>query len=293
MEPGRAGPAAGTLQESSTPSHTCMWPDEFAFWLDSPSGAGAIIGLTSLLGAMVGSFLNVVAHRVPRGETVIHGRSHCPACNATIRARDNVPVLGWLLLRGRCRDCGAAIPARYPLVEAGCGLLAGVIAAAELGGGDDALATWCGHAAVAFVVVAWSLLADRGHAVSRTTVAITTALAAVAAATVPALAPLPVGCACAPPDTTVGCTGCLLASLAGAVVGWLAPTPGGRSTRAACCLVGAALGWQAACLAAVAACVGRSTGRREAAGSLASLSAVVGWHPLAWAWEAACRWGCG
>lgn len=251
------------------------------------------VGGASAAGAMVGSFLNVVAHRVPRGETVIHGRSHCPACNATIRARDNVPVLGWLLLRGRCRDCGAAISARYPLVEAGCGMLAGVIAGAEVGGGDDALAAWCGHAAVAFVVVAWSLLADRGHAVSRTTVAIATTLAALAAATVPVLAPLPIGCSCAAHVAPVGCAGCLLASLLGAVAGWLAPTPGGRSAQVARCLVGAALGWQAASLAAVAAvaaCVGRSAGRREAAGSLASLTAIVGWHPLAWAWEAVCRW---
>lgn len=270
-----------------------MWPAELAVWLHSPAGAVAVVGLAFLLGALVGSFLNVVAHRVPQGETVIYGRSRCPACGTTIRARDNLPVVGWLLLRGRCRDCGAAIPARYPLVEAGCGMLAGAIASAEMGGGDDALAaSWCGHAAVAFVVVAWSLLADRGHAVSRTTVAIASALAAAAAATVPVLAPLPVVCSCTAGVASVGSAGYLVASLAGAGVGWLAPMAGGRPARAACCLVGAALGWQAACLAAVAAWIGRSTGRREAAGSLASLTAIVGWHPLVWGWEAACRWVC-
>ncbi len=70
-----------------------------------------------LLGAVVGSFANVVVYRVPRGESVVHPPSHCPSCNARIRARDNVPVLGWLVLRGRCRDCAARISPRYPLVE--------------------------------------------------------------------------------------------------------------------------------------------------------------------------------
>ncbi len=85
--------------------------------------------LAALVGAAVGSFLNVVAHRVPAGLSVVHPPSACPACGAGIRPRDNVPVLGWLALRGRCRDCGAPISARYPLVEAGtAGLFALVTA---------------------------------------------------------------------------------------------------------------------------------------------------------------------
>jgi leader peptidase (prepilin peptidase) / N-methyltransferase len=68
-------------------------------------------------GLLIGSFLTVVAHRVPRGESVVGGRSHCPACGAQIAAYDNVPVLSWLLLRGRARCCGAAISPRYPLTE--------------------------------------------------------------------------------------------------------------------------------------------------------------------------------
>jgi leader peptidase (prepilin peptidase)/N-methyltransferase len=71
-----------------------------------------------LLGLLIGSFLNVVAWRVPRGESVVSPPSACPKCGHLIRPRDNLPVLGWLLLRGRCRDCGAPISARYPLVEA-------------------------------------------------------------------------------------------------------------------------------------------------------------------------------
>jgi leader peptidase (prepilin peptidase)/N-methyltransferase len=75
------------------------------------------VGLIGLLGLLVGSFLNVVVWRVPRGESITHPPSHCPACGRPIRPRDNVPVLSWVLLRGRCRDCGARISARYPLVE--------------------------------------------------------------------------------------------------------------------------------------------------------------------------------
>lgn len=80
----------------------------------------AIVG--GVLGLIAGSFLNVVAYRVPLGRSVIRPRSACPACGHEIRARDNLPLLSWLLLRGHCRDCGLAISVRYPLVEAGTGL---------------------------------------------------------------------------------------------------------------------------------------------------------------------------
>lgn len=79
--------------------------------------------LCGVLGLLVGSFLNVVIWRVPRGESIVSPPSACPRCGAQIRARDNVPVLSWLILRGRCRDCGAPISARYPLVEAATGVL--------------------------------------------------------------------------------------------------------------------------------------------------------------------------
>lgn len=77
----------------------------------------ALIALSAVLGLVVGSFLNVVVWRVPRGESVVSPPSHCPGCDRQIRHRDNVPVLSWLLLRGRCRDCREPISARYPLVE--------------------------------------------------------------------------------------------------------------------------------------------------------------------------------
>lgn len=68
-------------------------------------------------GMLAGSFASVVAHRIPRGEQWVSGRSHCPGCDAPIAAYDNVPIFSWLLLRGRCRGCGEPISARYPLAE--------------------------------------------------------------------------------------------------------------------------------------------------------------------------------
>lgn len=75
-----------------------------------------------ILGALIGSFLNVVIHRWPREESIVFPASHCPHCNAKIRPWDNVPVVSWLLLGGRCRDCREPIALRYPLVELANGL---------------------------------------------------------------------------------------------------------------------------------------------------------------------------
>ncbi len=69
------------------------------------------------LGALIGSFLNVVIHRVPRDESIVFPNSRCPSCGAAIRAYDNIPLVSWLILRGRCRACRAPISARYPAVE--------------------------------------------------------------------------------------------------------------------------------------------------------------------------------
>lgn len=78
---------------------------------------------TGLLGLAIGSFLNVVIHRVPRDESLVEPGSRCPTCATPIKARHNVPVVSWLLLRGRCAYCAAPISARYPLVEAGTAAL--------------------------------------------------------------------------------------------------------------------------------------------------------------------------
>ncbi len=76
-----------------------------------------LILFCALLGLAIGSFANVVIYRVPRGESVVSPPSACPTCHTEISPRDNIPVLSWLLLRGKCRTCGEPISARYPLVE--------------------------------------------------------------------------------------------------------------------------------------------------------------------------------
>jgi leader peptidase (prepilin peptidase)/N-methyltransferase len=86
-----------------------------------------LLGFWVLVGASVGSFLNVVAWRVPAGRSVVSPPSACPSCRSPIEARDNVPLLSWLLLRGRCRVCREPISPRYPAVEALCALLWGAV----------------------------------------------------------------------------------------------------------------------------------------------------------------------
>jgi leader peptidase (prepilin peptidase)/N-methyltransferase len=90
---------------------------------------GLLIGLCALLGLVIGSFLNVVIYRVPRNESIVTPRSSCPSCGTQIREKDNIPVVSWLVLRGRCRDCQVPISSRYPLIELACGgLFAGTAA---------------------------------------------------------------------------------------------------------------------------------------------------------------------
>jgi leader peptidase (prepilin peptidase) / N-methyltransferase len=83
--------------------------------------AAAVVA--GVVGLVIGSFLNVVIWRVPRHESIVSPPSHCPGCDAAIAPRDNVPVLSWLLLRGRCRHCHNRISVRYPLVEVATGAL--------------------------------------------------------------------------------------------------------------------------------------------------------------------------
>jgi leader peptidase (prepilin peptidase)/N-methyltransferase len=225
------------------------------------------------IGAVIGSFLNVVAHRVPRGESVVFEGSHCPACNAKIRARDNVPVLGWLLLRGRCRDCNAAIAPRYPLVEAACAAVVGVIASVELlsGGGNlprsspvvfgggrrgiDVLLfhyDWrlfgicLFHCFLLVTLLAWALLAQDGHPVPRRWRRMAVVLAVVATLLWPTL--LPVGLL-QPMRSTGGQQGwqqAVAVAVAGLTAGWLVGRGLGIPVvRDGLGLVGVVLGWQA------------------------------------------------
>lgn len=108
-----------------------------------------VVATCAVLGLAVGSFLNVVIHRVPRRESVVTPRSRCPGCGTELANRDNVPVLSWLVLRGRCRTCAMPISWRYPLVELAC---AGLFAAMGARFADD----W---ALPAFLVLAAACLA--------------------------------------------------------------------------------------------------------------------------------------
>jgi leader peptidase (prepilin peptidase)/N-methyltransferase len=110
--------------------------------------AAVIVGLFGLL---IGSFLNVVIYRLPRGESVVRGRSMCPKCRKTIRWYDNVPLLSWILLRGRCRACGWKIPVRYPFVE----LLTGLAAAGAVWVSGVTLAALWVFAFLAVTFIDW------------------------------------------------------------------------------------------------------------------------------------------
>ena len=92
--------------------------------------------LAGIFGVIVGSFLNVVAYRLPRGESLSHPPSRCPSCGQPVKPYDNIPVLSWLLLRGRCRNCKEPISWRYPLVEAGTGILCALVVLDKGADGD-------------------------------------------------------------------------------------------------------------------------------------------------------------
>ena len=115
----------------------------------------AAAALAGVLGAAIGSFLNVVIHRLPAGESIVTPRSRCPACGTPLRPRDNVPLLSWLVLRGRCRSCAAPISPRYPLVEALTAALFALVVAVE--GIDARLALALPFVAVLVAVAAIDL----------------------------------------------------------------------------------------------------------------------------------------
>src|SRR5215213_8935832 len=104
--------------------------------------------LAAALGAILGSFLNVVAYRLPRGESLSVPRSRCPRCETPIKLHDNIPVLSWLLLRGRCRSCRGPISGRYAIVELGTATLLALVVVAK-GADSDA---WLGLALVLLLV---------------------------------------------------------------------------------------------------------------------------------------------
>ncbi|SDK29173.1 leader peptidase (prepilin peptidase) / N-methyltransferase [Cryobacterium psychrotolerans] len=121
---------------------------------------GALAGVAGVFGSLIGSFLNVVIFRLPAGRSIVAPPSACGSCGARIRPWDNVPVVSWLLLRGRCRDCAAGISVRYPLVELGTALFFGVVAWWLLSGVvSTSSSTGSATAGVAATLVAFLYLA--------------------------------------------------------------------------------------------------------------------------------------
>jgi len=120
------------------------------------------VPVAAAFGLVIGSFLNVVAHRLPGRMSLSMPASHCPSCEAPIKPYDNIPVLSWLLLRGRCRTCSARISARYPLVEASTAILFAAVVAVHHA---DTAALVLGPAAVLAVVLGTAL--DPGGQVGR------------------------------------------------------------------------------------------------------------------------------
>ena len=112
-----------------------------------------VVPLAGVLGLVVGSFLTVVIARVPAGRSVVRPRSACPACAARIRPRDEVPVVSWLLLGGRCRDCATSVPFRYPAVELATGVLFAAIAAGYRHSSALPALLWVAAAGVALFVI--------------------------------------------------------------------------------------------------------------------------------------------
>lgn len=245
------------------------------------------IAFAFVIGALVGSFLNVVAHRVPRRQSFLGGRSHCPACGATVRPRDNVPILGWVLLRGRCRDCGWRIPRRYPLVEAACGIgLAALAVSVGTAPAATGFVLWIDRGAILLTLTAWALLALDGHVVRRSTAIAAAVVAAAVAAACPAVAPLGVAWDGSAWPGGPAWVAALAASAAGATAGWLVgmATAGPGGSRVGL-LLGAALGWQAMAVALVATLSLRGSMQQPTAAALLTAVAhvlLIVWPTIGW-----------
>lgn len=166
-----------------------------------------------VIGACVGSFLNVVIYRVPAGLSVISKASHCPGCQQSIRGRDNLPLIGWLNLQGRCRQCQTDISSRYPLVELTIGLMFLLLYFVELISGGtnlpgrvpnsyagvlwilfytkwDLVALYVFHCFVFCALFSWSMIRRDGHRVPLKSVVVTLTIVIACVLLQPSLLPL-------------------------------------------------------------------------------------------------------
>lgn len=233
-------------------------------------------------GAMIGSFINVVVHRVPLGASVVTTPSRCPTCGMSIRPWHNVPVFGWLLLRGKCRDCQEPIAATYPIVEAGCGAITMLVATSELvfGGrwlacspvaypvgidrlmsGDWPLLAVCAlHCFVVLSIVTWSLLDHVPWRLSTSRLVVPVVLAVLAVTSLPDARPPAIWRGLHIDQPFVDA---LARSLAGVATGWvLGSTSRGQGVRFGLPLLGSVLGWQGVALVAIVGRVTASVGWR-------------------------------
>ncbi len=126
-------PAVDSLEGLLSPPKRLTYGE--GSWLElAPmvAAGGLIAAWAFIFWSLIGSFLNVVVHRLPLGQSVVHGGSRCPRCHAPIKWHDNLPVIGWLNLHGRCRSCGLPIASRYPIVESICAGLCTAVSFREL-----------------------------------------------------------------------------------------------------------------------------------------------------------------
>ena len=121
--------------------------------IEAASQTPLIVAFTAVLGMLVGSFLNVVIHRLPIGQSVVSPPSRCPSCGTRIRPFDNVPVLSWLVLGGRCRSCRARIPVRYPVIELANGILWVLVLRAAPSWGDAATGAFLVSSCLALLAI--------------------------------------------------------------------------------------------------------------------------------------------
>lgn len=259
-------------------------------WLETlPVLAAAVLIATwvFVFWSLIGSFLNVVVHRLPRGESVITGGSRCPRCLSAIRWHDNLPIVGWLLLGGRCRTCGLPIAERYPLVEAACAGLGTAVFFRELVSGginlpvravdfrhggllqfmpdprSDLVGLSLCHAGLLCVLLAWGLIVHDGGRVPVRTIVGTLALAILLAMVFPVLHVMPWSTADSWP-LPIAVTSPLVGSLTGGLCGWLISAVLRR------CLRGDAAGRSGQPLAAP----------RQLAPAVAVVGAVCGWQGM-------------
>jgi len=213
-----AVPAMELLEGVVSPPKRTFVAEDSWFELLPMVAAGFLIATwIFVFWSLIGSFLNVVVHRLPLGQSVVHGGSRCPRCHSAIKWHDNLPVIGWLNLRGRCRSCDLPIAARYPIVESICaGLCTAIYFRELLSGGvnlpgrppdfqhggvlklfptlePDLIGLWLYHCCMLCMLLVWGLVAWDDRRVPSRSVLAVLGVAAALPVVFPPLHPLGLG----------------------------------------------------------------------------------------------------